>query len=270
MNITSLSPSMVNLYNQCPYKFYCSYCLQLPRMGSAYTAYGCAFHAMAEENFFQKVNTHQDLPIDLLLDFFRDGLQYRDDVDWKDRPESLDDMKDQGVKTVKAYMLNVAPGIQPKLVEHQWSMEIKNRPWAITGKIDLIEDDGNDGDGGDVYELKTANKLPAKPRNGSPPKPKGDHDFQVSTYVMGRRAETGRSDVQGRIHYGLRGSDKSMTLPLSYGDDLAQKVVSSFDYVAKCIQREWWPVFRSHYLCSRKYCSFWETCQDDNGGEVEK
>ena len=261
MIITSLSASMTNCYRQCPYKFYCSYCLKLPRQGSAYTAYGSAFHSMCEENFWQKVNSHKDLPTDLLLDFFRDDLQYRDDVDWKEQPESLDEMKDQGVKTVRAFQEKVAPGIQPVEVEHLWSMEIGSRDWVITGKTDVLTKDG-------VDEIKTTGKLPAKPKDKSPPKPKPDHAFQVSTYAMARKAQTGQQGVRGRIVYARRG--EAQTLSVAVNLESAESIVSTFDYVAKCIQREWWPIFRSHYLCSRKYCNFWETCEQENGGEVKK
>lgn len=264
MIITSLSPSMVNLYGQCPYKFYCSYCLKLPRQGSAYTAFGSAFHAMAEENFWQKVNSHEDLPVSLLLDFFRDDLHCRDDVDWKDQAESLDDMKDQGVKTVKAYQETVAPGIQPQVVEHVWSMEITNRPWVISGKIDLVTDDDL------VIDLKTTGRRLKTPKQ--------DHRFQLSTYVMAWGSQTGRLGVigqaealvVGRLDYAIRGKDEVISLPVAFDPGtLTQQVVSTFDYVAKCIQREWWPTSRSHYLCSRKYCDFWENCEAENGGEVK-
>ena len=254
MNITSLSASMVNCYGQCPYKFYCTYCERLPRMGNAYTAFGSSFHRTAEENFWQKVNSHKDLPTDLLLDFFRDDLHYTDDVDWKEQPESLDDMKDQGVKTVRAYQEKVAPGIQPQVVEHVWSMEVGGRDWVISGKTDLVDADDL------VIDLKTTGRKIKKPRD--------DQALQVSTYAMAWKAQTGRSDVQGRIDYALRGKAETFSLDVALSD--AQSVVSTFDNAAMCIQREWWPPFRSHYLCSRKYCSFWEACQDDCGGQVKE
>ena len=251
MQITSLSPSMVSKYRQCPRQFYYDYCLQLPRMGSAYTAFGSSFHAMAEENYYQKVRTEKDLPIDLLTDFFRDDLHYRDDVDWKEQEESLDDMKDQGVKTVRAYQEKVAPGIQPQVVEHVWSMEVNNRPWVISGKTDLIA-------ANTPIDLKTTG------RRLKTPKP--EHVFQLSTYAMGWKAETGLPDVQGRLDYAIRGKEETISLEVAPMD--AQRVVSTFDDVAGWIQREAWPPFRSHYLCSRKYCSFWEQCEKDCGGTV--
>ena len=259
MTITSLSPSMVNKYRQCPRQFYYDYCLKLPRRGSAYTAFGSSFHAMAEENYYQKVRTQKDLPIDLLLDFFRDDLHYRDDVDWKEQTESLDDMKDQGVQTVRAYQENVAPGIQPQVVEHVWSMEVKNRLWLISGKTDLITDDDL------VIDLKTG-KVPGKPRDGSPRKPKQADAFQVSTYAMGWKAQTGRLDVKGRLDFAPRGKSETLSVDVTLED--AQSIVSTFDDVAKWIQREAWPVFRSHYLCSRKYCQHWNECEKDCGGTV--
>jgi len=260
MNITSLSPSMVNKYRQCPRQFYYDYCLKLPRQGNAYTAFGSSFHRMAEENFWQKRTTRKDLPLDLLTDFFAADLEWADDVDWKEQSESLDDMKDQGVVTVKAYQENVAPGIQPQVVEHVNSMAINNRPWLISWKIDLVTDDDL------VIDLKTG-KVPGKPRDGSPRKPKATDAFQVSTYAMGWKAETGRPNVKGRLDFAPRGKSETVSVDVALED--AQSIVSTFDDVAMSIQKEWWPVFRNHYLCSRKYCQHWLECEKDCGGEVK-
>ena len=255
MIVTSLSPSMVNRYRQCPRKFYYDYCLKLPRSGNAFMAFGSSFHAMAEENYYQKVRTQKDLPIDLLTDFFAEDLECRDDVDWKEQEQTLEQTKDQGVLTVRGYQQKVAPLIQPKLVEHVWSMEVNNRDWVISGKTDLI--DSNDL----VIDLKTTGRRLSKP--------KADHRFQISTYVMAWKARTGGNGVGGRLDYAIRGKDEVISLPVAFNTDtLAQNVVSTFDNVAKCIQREWWPVSRNHYLCSRKYCSFWNECEKDCGGTV--
>lgn len=261
MNITSLSASMVNCYRKCPAQFYYSYCERLPRRSNAFLAFGFSFHAMAEENFYQKRTTHKDLPTGLLTEFFVADLEFRDDVDWKEQEQTLDQTKDQGVKTVRAFQEKVAPGIQPIEVEHLWSMEVNNRPWVITGKTDLIVAAG-------PIDIKTTGTMPAKPRDGSPPKPKPDHAFQVSTYAMAWKAQTGQQDVRGRIVYARRG--EAQTLSVDVNLESAQSIVTKFDNVAKWIQREAWPDFRSHYLCSRKYCDHWERCEKDCGGEVKK
>jgi hypothetical protein len=215
---------------------------------------------MAEENFFQKRTTQKDLPLDLLTDFFVEDLEFRDDVDWKEQEQTLDQTKDQGVVTVRAYQEKVAPGIQPQVVEHVWSMEVVGRDWVISGKTDLVTEDDL------VIDLKTG-KVPGKPRDGSPRKPKQADAFQVSTYAMGWEAQTKRSNVKGRLDFAPRGKDETISVGVPL--ESAQSIVSTFDSVAKCIYREWWPPFRSHYLCSRKYCSFWPECEKDWGGAVK-
>lgn len=217
-------------------------------------AFGLGFHRTAEENFWQKRTTRKDLPIGLLADFFAGELECMDDVDWKEQEQSLDATKDQGVKTVRAFQTKVAPGIQPVEVEHRWSMEVGGRDWVITGKTDLIVTQG-------PIDIKTTGRGLSKPKD--------DHRFQVGTYVMARRAETGQQNLQGQLEYAIRGKEETISLPVEFGPDLAQRIVSTFDNVAGCISREWWPIFRSHYLCSRKYCSFWEICEQDCGGEVK-
>lgn len=254
MNITSLSASMVNTYRQCPFKFYCQYCLRLPRRSNMALAFGSSFHETAEENYYQKIRTQKDLPVDLLECFFVEDLECRDDVDWKEQEQSLDQTKDQGVRTVRAYQQKIAPSVMPKLVEHVWSMEVGGRDWCIRGKTDLI--DSNDK----VIDLKTTNKRLSKPYK--------EQIFQVGVYAMAWKVQTGCQNVKGRIDYAIRGKDDIYSHPVSFNGDLNRSVLTTFDDVARRIQREEWPPFRGHYLCSRKYCNFADQCEEECGGTV--
>jgi len=252
MNIYSLSPSMVIQYLSCPRKFYYNYVAQLPRTFNYYLAYGAAFHRVVEETHFQKIETRKDLPIDLLTDMIRDEMEYAD-ADWSLKPK--DEAKDEGVIGVRAYMEKVAPAIQPICVEHQWSMEIKNRPWIISGKTDLITEENL------VAELKTSGTNVNVVKK--------DHRFQTGVYVAEWREESGIPDVQARIDYSKRGGTDISSLPVTFGDSLHKYVVSTFDQVARGIQLEVWPANRiGNYLCSRKYCPYFNACEADCGGRV--
>lgn len=252
MKITSLSPSMVNTYMICQRKFYYSYALKLPRLPNYMMAYGSAFHEMARENYFQKIRTEKDLPVDLLTDLFAEDLEFRD-TDWSE--QSLDKTKDEGVKTLRAYMQTIAPSVHPAHVEHAWTMKIKNRDWVISGKTDLVTDQDQ------VVELKTTGRKVSKPKPGDA--------FQTGVYVVGWRQQTGLKTVQGRIDYALRGKDEIISLPVVFPESNLKIVLTTFDQVARGIQNEIWiPNRTGTYLCSRKYCSFWNECEKDCGGRV--
>ncbi len=68
-------------------------------------------------------------------------------------------------------------------------MEVGGRDWVISGKIDLITDDDL------VIDLKTTGRRLKKPKE--------DHAFQLSTYGMAWKAQSGK-DAQGRLDYAIR------------------------------------------------------------------
>lgn len=252
MKISSLSSTMVSMYLSCPYKFYCNYALRLPWIPNPNLAFGSAFHEMARENYYQKVQSGKDLPAELLECFFAEDLEYRD-VEWTSE-QSLDKMKDQGVKTVRAYQQKVAPSIHPQLVEHAWTMEV-GRPWVVSGKTDLVTVENQ------VRELKTTGKKIYKPWESQ--------YLQAATYTLAWRQQSGLKDVQAQIDYAIRGEDVVFSFPLEFGDSLGKLVLTTFQQVARGIKAEVWPANRGgSYLCSRKYCDFWNQCEEDCGGTV--
>lgn len=254
MNITSLSASMVETYRICGRRFYYSYALRLPRRSNPALAFGSAFHRMTEENYYQKRESSKDLPVDLLTDFFRDDLHYQDDVDWSE--QSLGKTKDLGVKTVRAYQQKVAPKVQPLHVEHAWTMEVNNRDWIISGKTDLITVVNQ------VRETKTTG------RKVNAPKPA--HTFQTGVYALAWSQQTGLPP-QAEIDYAYRGKGDISSFSMEFGDSLGKLVLTTFDQVAKGIQAEVWiPNRTGTFLCSRKYCDFWNQCEKDCGGEVKR
>jgi len=252
MKITSLSPSMVITHGICPRRFYYSEVARVPYLPNPDLAFGAAFHETIRETHYRKIQTDRDLPIDLLQDFFCADLEARD-VDWS--AKSLSKTKDEGVISVKSYMQRTAPSIHPAHVEHAWTMEVNGRDWVISGKTDLITAQEQ------VIEQKTTGKRVKKPKD--------DHVFQTGVYVAAWRAQTGLPDVQGRLDYSVRGKDEVCSIPVSYDGELTSGVLRRFDDAATWIQREMWaPNRHGNYLCSRKYCSFWNQCEKDCGGRV--
>jgi len=254
MNIQTLSPSMVNAFRKCSRQFYYRYVEQLPTPSNYFLAFGSSFHRTVEENYYQKVQSSKDLPLDLLQDFFVEDLESQDDVEWNGT--TLSEAKDEGVVTVEAYQRKVAAVTYPQLVEHAWIMEIRNRPYNIRGKIDLITTDDL------VIDTKTTGKRVNKP--------KPDHEFQVKTYAAAWKAQTGLPTVSGRLDYGLRGKDEIYSHPLEFSETMTQDVLNEFDDVAKWIQREAWvPHRQGNFLCSHKYCDYANACEKDCGGVVK-
>lgn len=245
MIITSLSPSMVICYNNCPYQFLCRYGLKLPSRPNAFMALGSAFHATLAENYYRKLRTGRDLPLDLLKDFCAEDLECQD---FERRAEELPATINDGVACVEAYQTYIAPEVLPLHVEHAWSMEVKNRRWIITGKDDLITVDNV------VREAKTTGRRVNTPKEANM--------FQTSVYALARSLETGLPP-KGCLDYAYRGKkDEVSSFPLDFPENLGKTVLRMFDDVARGIQMEVWPQRRfGNYLCSSKYCDYWTHCQ---------
>lgn len=252
MQIYSLSPTMVISYTDCSQRFYYENCLKLPRIPNHYLAVGSAFHETLRENYFQKVQSAKDLPIDLLTDFFAEDLEFRD-VDWGGDVD-LSEAKDQGVGIIRGYQKDIAPMVQPIVVEQTIDMKVKGRSWSISGKVDLIDD--NDL----LHENKTTSRKPYKPKK--------DHVFQTGVYVTLLRRLWDRPNINAELIYSLRGKGTTHSFPLTFNGNTEKGVLSTFDAVADGIQKEVWIPNRYYNYCSRKYCSFWNQCEKDCGGTV--
>ncbi len=252
MKITSLSSSMVETYRNCSLKFYYGNVAKLPRLASPFLALGASFHETVRENAFQKVWKCEDLPEDLLTDWYAEDLECRD-VDWSS--QTLATTIDQGVACVRAYRQDMAPKMQPVLVEHLFRMEVNGRDWAIAGKIDLITDKML------VIDHKTT--------KGQMKVPKPSHAFQIGVYTLAARRMEGFEQAQARIDYYPRGKPDAYSRSVSLSESLDKEVVSAFDAVATGIQREVWvPNRTQNNLCKRRYCDFWNQCEGDFGGRV--
>lgn len=253
MQIRTLSSTMVTGYIECSRRWYYQHCLRLPRLPNYYLAFGAAFHKTNEENMFQKVLSHEDLNINVLTDFFCEDLEYRD-VDWSNGVD-LSAAKDMGVISVRSYQNTVACGIQPARVEYAFTMEVTGRPWAICGKVDVIDDRSV------VREIKTATRSPGK-------QPKKEHRFQTGVYATAVRREAGLESIKARVDYTIRGKDQNHSFPLEFDASTERNVLITFDAVAKAIQKEIWIPNRNSNYCTRRFCAYWDQCQKDCGGIV--
>lgn len=114
--------------------------------------WGTAHHAALEVNYEQKIESHEDAPVDVLQDVFATRLDEQVDeaggayeVNWgnskewraKDPPDAYAEVKDRGVAMVAAHRAQVMPHVQPTAVEQEFSVTIPGLPVPIVGYIDV-------------------------------------------------------------------------------------------------------------------------------------
>lgn len=248
---TTLSPSSVNTFNDCQLKWYYRKVLHLPEARGAALGLGTAVHAALTENFRQKIETKEDLPVDGVRALFIQALITELDVVLLTKADSADDLKECGETMVRVYMDRAAPGVEPAAVEERVEGFIGDVP--VQGYIDVRDVHGR------IIDFKTAAKKPA----GMMP----DYRFQVATYAM--------------LHPEASGSATLATLTKTKTVDLHQDTIEVTPGDKKLTARLYsiardqmeagvYGPNRKSFLCSRRYCSHWARCEDEYGGKVSE
>lgn len=108
-----------------------------------YMIYWTAVHAVLEYNYKQKIETRKDLPIEELIEYWykifkelldKESIKFQEDIiDWLDKAWA---------KSIKLYMKEVAPDIQPIASEQKFKITSERYWITILWYIDLITEDG--------------------------------------------------------------------------------------------------------------------------------
>lgn len=243
-----LSPSQVACFLECSAKWWYKYGLDLPEHRSSALAIGSAFHAAVTHNFGQKVDSQEDLPADLVRECFVADFEAQEYV--VAEKESHEDLRDTGAALIGAYMEQVAPGIQPAHVEQEVSGEIAGV--KVRGRLDIIDVDGR------IIDAKTASK---KPSGISP-----NYRFQVATYA------TLHPDAKGSVRLDTVTKTKTIQViqqSFRIGDKDLLQIERMYPLAQEAMRSGYYVPNRNSFLCSRKYCPFWQQCEQDFGGEVD-
>ena len=140
-------------------------------------------HAALAQNFSQKLDTYEDLPVPGVRAIFRDSwATEREQTEFRD-DEDPSELAACGEALVSKYMELQAPLIQPAAVE----MRVEGRIGGIRvqGWIDLIDIDGQ------IIDIKTAARRPSAINV--------DHRFQIATYAqLAPRREWARASGHSR------------------------------------------------------------------------
>jgi hypothetical protein len=254
-----LSPSQVNTFLECPAKWYYRYMLELPEAITSSLALGRSVDEALSYNFRQKAETREDLPASDVLQAFDCAFAEQMAEAQLAEGETVDGLHDLGQQLVTRYLVELAPDVQPAVVERDGEMtpavQVPVRGEIagvrVQGIIDLITEDGV------VVDLKTAGrKLP-----GITP----DYRLQLATYCVLTGHTQGRLDcmVKAKTVHCHRLSTEIGAADQRYLETIypvAQEAMRTGLYLPR----------RASWMCSRKNCPFWQRCEQDFGGTVEE
>lgn len=180
------SASSVNTYLRCGKQWEYAYVYAIKSPPSLRQIIGIAAHEAVEVNYRQKLTTKTDLPVDDVLDAFSDAFD-RDIPDASpDKEETPALGKQSGIKTVERYQIEVAPKVEPLLVEEQVQFKVNGIPFS--GYIDLVDSHRR------IRDLKTVKQRPSA----------SDYALNMTGYALGYRQATGEIETGAQLDYMVR------------------------------------------------------------------
>lgn len=103
---------------------------------------GSAFHSIAEINFAQKIESHEDLPTPELVERLRDEVwaaerddqqEYGGEIEWQEKEETC---IANTVLMIEGYQEGVSPRVQPLAVEEKLDIDV-GLPISLIGYTDV-------------------------------------------------------------------------------------------------------------------------------------
>lgn len=246
---TMLSPSQVRTFMDCPTRWWYRYGLHLADPVNAARALGIAVHDALAENFRQKAETREDLPLEAIAPVYEQAFAAAFDSAVLREKDNAAELKVQGAQMIALYLTEAAPTIQPAAVEVP--IETECGGVRVQGRLDLIDADGA------ITDYKTAARKPSGIDQM--------YRFQVATYAGAAPGASGfvrldtltktKSPQLVRQEWTIEDRDRQACETLY---PLAQAGMRSGIYMPN----------RCSMMCSRDQCAYWRRCEDEFGGEV--
>jgi hypothetical protein len=244
-----LSPTQVRCFMDCHARWWFKYNLKQPDPPNGNLALGRAVHWALTQNFAQKIETYEDLPLPGVLALFREGWALeRDQAEFRD-DEDPSQLAFAGEALVGKYLDEVAPAVEPAAVEMHVEGEIGGV--RVQGYIDVLDVDGR------IIDIKTAKASPS----GIDPM----NRFQVATYRQLVPAASGK----GRIDTLVKTKTPKIILrsfDVTPEDLRATQMI--YARASQAMQSDVYMPNRLSMFCSRRHCAYWRACECEWGGEV--
>ena len=217
---------------------------------------GTGVHKAAEVNHQAKITTGQDEPLDVLQDAAREGyIKAVNDKGAYFAPEDRPSAKaqanagiDEVVSLAGLYRAEIAPEIQPALVEKWAEIWVPELDLPITGTIDVLDQ------GGTLIDLKTSSKAW--------PADRAHHNHQATIYHKLVEAETGQPPEEIRFEVLVKGSKpRRQTLSTDRTEADFQALVGRLAIIYRMIVAGLFPPAQAgSWICSPRYCGYYWTC----------
>jgi putative RecB family exonuclease len=219
---------------------------------------GKGFHAGAEHNMRQKIESRTDLPsadiVGCAVAAFEQG---QSEIEGFGTVE-IGAAKDSLVSLVEIHAKEQAPEYQPVMVEQSVKIELPNATRDLLGVIDLADERKI------VTDFKTAGK---KKSQGE-----ADCSVQLSVYAVGYHALTGEPPNLVQLDVLVSGKKKTTRQVIQSTRDSndIQALANRIESVTNAIDAgSFPPATPGAWWCSKTFCGYWRSCRYVNSERKE-
>jgi len=249
----ALSPSQINGYLECSAAWHYKYRLNLPETKTGALALGRAVHTAIAAGLLHQAATGESYqPVDFRMEARAACAAELADAELR-TDEDAESLCEKAAEMAEAFGAQ-AGEITPAEIDGRPAVELQLAGHIagvpVRGIADVVTEDGC------VVDFKTSSRSPSGISN--------QHRIQLTTY-----AELTGASMAKIITITKAASPKviSQTFPILASD--REHVRQLFPIIADAMAQGFAVPNRSSNFCSRKYCSFWRSCQADYGGTVQ-
>lgn len=254
--ITYLRASGINLFFDCGAKFMFQEVHKIEVPNKIPLAFGSATHSTLMRNYTQKIESRSDLDVETVKEIFSDEFEKEFNyVDPNDIKVASKNIKDVGIQLVEKYQREVAPRIYPVNVEMRLRMRFKDYPFGLTGQIDVF----------DIYNTLVDHKTTGKKIKDVNPE---NYERQVGGFYVLLLRGAGKEVKRARIDY-LGYSDEAIDIRHREVNIDTNHAIKMFKTAADSIKAGNFIPNRNSFLCTKRFCKFWNECEKTFGGSVK-
>lgn len=244
-----ISPSQINMFLRCPasYKFRYIDGLVIPPRSSL--TKGKAVHAGNEFNYRQKIETCQDLKLSEVQEYTATEFEKMQDETHFGSKEMPGKIKDEAVSLATLYHINIAPTVQPVLVEEKVTVPLFEGV-ELLGIIDVLDSNGY------IRDTKTTAKTPSASSI--------DNSLQLTAYSIAHEHFMGMSEKGVKLDYLVQAKEpKVITMDATRNEADKQRFKAITKHVVEQIQANNYFPNPTGMMCSPTACGYWDKCHKE-------
>jgi len=267
--IEVFSPNRLSTLAVCHYRFFRQYVMEEKRPKTPALAFGNAWDETT--NICYQESMEEGIP-------FTNKRKAKDVFAWQwdQEKEEVEDwgvgekpgeIQHAGLKLASLWTAEVASELLPVKVQASWEVSWQEIPWRVRGVMDLIAK---------PIRQKKLILVDNKTARRRWKRAKSLYSLQAPAYSLAAQSLLGEEIDEFYFHVAIRKKNPEIQVEWVNVDQKAkQQFIRKVAFARKLVQDlyksgVWLPTGRDsqHFLCSRKYCPYWQECEKEWGGEV--